>query len=41
VAVLASGGFHYLRQQIEGFDLEMHVGILNLLDDLGSYPARE
>ena len=41
LAVLASGGFHYLEQQIEGFDLEMHVGILNILDHLGSHPARE
>jgi biopolymer transport protein ExbB/TolQ len=41
VAVLASGGFHYLRQQIDDFDLEMHAGILNLPDHLGRrHPGR-
>lgn len=34
VSVLASGGIHYLRRQVDAFDLEMHVGTLNLLDHL-------
>ena len=39
VSVLASGGMHYLRRQIEGLGLDMHVGILNLLDHLSCRPA--
>jgi hypothetical protein len=35
VSALASGGFHYLRQQMEAFDLEVYLGILKLLDHLG------
>jgi biopolymer transport protein ExbB/TolQ len=42
VAIFASAGFHYFRQQIEDFDLEMHTWILNLLDHLGRrHPGRE
>ena len=39
VSVLASGGMHYLRQQIKGFDLDMDLGTLNILDHLGRRPA--